>query len=565
MRAKLLARDSCVAGILIALCLIAESHQGLATTRWNACALRLESGRTRSSATFIRDRASGQYYVITAYHGVYNNDGVTVRLATPGTRKSLLELCPADSFFFFDPALDLAVFKLSASGAMYMRNKLLRTAFVLDSECPKGEVVRVVGNPTIDVPAGSVVFTNAVTNAGVADCKDADMIVGRELLDGDSAYGTQMLLMTNLLVTHGFSGGPVVSGGVDWNADSLKVAGIVQGGNEKWLSWAVSAEGIIPSIKSAVDAGRFTSFPPTPGWARPVFKERSYGALEGYSWKVKDVSPRTRKGGARAVVLRPGRSTSLRVVSAIQGPYRKAVAYIDSTNWLQVVKTADPQDIAEKDIVTFEWKVKPLENPSDQETLRIYLAGPEVDVTPAERDPLGALELPVVFEYPRFSVTLGPAGFGSDGDDTFFIGSVTGGVRLWARTHLIAEAGTIRWRLEKAYALPGGEGSTAIEHHVWFGELQLRQWWTVFEGLGAFVGAGGGFAWEDKTKPVFSVEGGLASGHLWGAHAFLSVAYRHFNVREQRIEFDYFGKADVTPVDNAINAITAGVGVSYNL
>jgi S1-C subfamily serine protease len=236
---------------------------------WGACALRLTVDDGQATGTFISLGIPPQYFILTAYHAIFERSDIEV--ASEYGHYDISELIESHAPYFADPAMDLAVFRVSPAGVRHLQNDLRRTAFPLADVCAKGALARVTGNPKIVIGESVSTPINDLSLAGVKNCMILNNFLDNSYAEGDARW-TTLLVLESLKVSPGYSGGPVVVKGKSGKEADRVVAGIIQGGAAgEFISWAISAPEIVPKINKALSGGKFSEFPP-PQWPAQLFK-----------------------------------------------------------------------------------------------------------------------------------------------------------------------------------------------------------------------------------------------------------------------------------------------------
>lgn len=251
--------------ITIAL-VIAGNLSSAADNGPESCCVRLLTDRNRvSSATYCKPSESDRVtYLITAYHSVINS--TSFELVFDSAMKVSNPLGEfVDRKFVCVPRADLAIFRCTEAGKAELEKKRGKRAVDLSDEMPHPDRdVTIVGNPKKVLFKGwgsenSFYGLNWVARGGInARGRLIDFLGDRAA--SPSAYGTQILMLENIQVAPGFSGGPVLRKA----ENGYELVGIIQGGDptNPIQCWAIQST----EIKTAID--RFQTdaveFPPHP-------------------------------------------------------------------------------------------------------------------------------------------------------------------------------------------------------------------------------------------------------------------------------------------------------------
>jgi hypothetical protein len=557
--------------LLIAL---ATHDVGQAEPEWRSCALKLTADDARATAVFVRHGDPNEFYLIAAYHAIHEHSDIKLQTETNRTTVKLTELVAAKDPFYADPKRDLAVFRLSGEGKRRLELEYNRVALPFVAICPAGAQARAVGNPKLVIENKTSYPDNYVAQTGIGACTTPRKILPSRYFKDDAAY-VEILLLEELRVSRGFSGGPVLVHEDGSGGYSQKIAGIVQGGiSNQCVSWAISAVEIGNSITDALSKNEFSDFPPS-AWEKLMYNlEDSYAGTEADFWQIVDVSPSILVNGKRNITLEAGKRENLQLTIRANTSGSTVVATLTPENWFEAKKSPEPVSLKGNDLPKFEYQIVPSWDSQETDTL-------EFKLNTGEQTNEYVLTLIARVQDPRRRSTVLSAGpFGvalaenaEGNNEKFAFGAMALEVRRFSiplvEFYPYIEFGGLRWTTEKSYETLEGVDPILFtdKNDLYFVKLGLRRWWTIHGRYTWDIGGGIGASWEQDMEPgfIFGIDAGLAARLYWKIDGFFSVGYSRFTVTENEIEFDFLGGAEEYPVDRDVDALMLGFGLRLSL
>jgi tetratricopeptide (TPR) repeat protein len=224
-------------------------------------------------------------YLVTAYHNVYKSDRVELSFDEKDSDDDLIDPLGGlvEGWFLRQPARDLCVFRCTENGVKHLEGKRSRrpTRLADDTkgEARKDRTVFAVGNPDLvflsqGKKSRKTTPLNYVAGGTISAFAKLRAFLPLDLLKKDKredAGETSVLLVENLQITPGFSGGPVI------DTITGDLVGIVLGGDPdaRVRSWAVRS-GVVRELLAREKEQRRDYPPGEGGWPSKLIEAAAY-------------------------------------------------------------------------------------------------------------------------------------------------------------------------------------------------------------------------------------------------------------------------------------------------
>jgi len=247
------------------------------------CAIRLDASsesETRIGTAFFCKvgNTSTDRYILTAYHNINGMKNFFLSVNEDSVAGQLAELVIDEVTVV--PELDLAIFRCTKEGAAKLEGKWKkvlsnRAALVLATDRFKGKPVVAIGNPRVVYPAGERRPLNSASWASISEYTRWEKVLDKTWYEPGAAQAP-VIVMENIHITSGHSGGPIVAMSVEDGRIAYRIAGMVIGGDPLHPSncWGVPSDEILKYLKNA-NSGQTVSLR-NPNWVAVALREGGY-------------------------------------------------------------------------------------------------------------------------------------------------------------------------------------------------------------------------------------------------------------------------------------------------